>query len=290
LSDWEQSWFLGSRGIHQSVDGIQWEPLGDRPYQINDLVRQPHRLVAAADWGMWEVFPDRPGWVQLHDETLTEILAISPGSGDPGIVAASPYGVALGKRGDHGETHWTARSDGLSVNETFSNALLADPTAPGRLLVGTEAGLLVYTEVDGRWERSSLSGTPCRALCHAHGFFWAGTDDWGVWRSVDGLAWDQAGRGLDDGAVFSLASSEEELVAGTLHGICVGDGVGTWRRRGPRMLVSAVAVHPKRGGPWLAGGTPGGLWYSQDAGDTWRQTGEFNTVRSILPPKGEKGD
>jgi hypothetical protein len=290
LSDWEQSWLLGSRGIHHSVDGVRWEPMGDHPYQVNDLVRQPHRLVVAASWGLWEVYQDRAQWVQLHDETLTEILAIAPGTGDPGIVAASPYGIAFGARGKLGETHWTARSRDLSVNETFSNALLADPAVSGRWLVGTEAGLLVYTEADSRWERSSLLGTPCRALCHAHGFFWAGSDDRGVWKSVDGLAWEQAGKGLEDEAVFCLAASGGSMVAGSLHGICVCDEAGAWHRRGPRMLVSAVTVHPDPDGPWLAGGTPGGLWYSEDSGSIWRQAGAFNTIGSILAPKEATGD
>ena len=290
MSDWKHIWLLGSRGVHRSVDGIRWEPIGPHRYPINDLVRQPHRIVAAAEWGLWEILPGRPGWVQLHDETLTEILAIAPGCGDPGIVAASPYGIAFGKRGPLGETHWTSRCEGLSVNETFSNALLPDPAAHGRWLVGTEAGLLVYLHAEDRWERSSLSGTPCRALCHAHGYFWAGTDDRGVWRSVDGLAWEQAGRDLYDAAVFSLSASGGLIVAGTLHGICVGDGTGAWHRRGPRMLISAVATHPNVDGFWLAGATPGGLWLTEDAGDTWRQAGQHNTVRSILPPEETPGD
>jgi hypothetical protein len=290
LSDWDRSWFVGSRGVHHSIDGIHWESLGDYRYPINALARLRGRIVAGGDWGLWEILPDRPGWVQLHDETLTEVLAIAPGKGDPGIVAASAYGIASGERGDIGETRWTSRSEGLTVNQTFTNALLEDPMAAGRWIVGTEAGVLVYTENEDRWESTSLKGTACRALCHANDFLWAGTDDRGIWRSSDGLTWELAGDGLSDVAVFSLNSSGGLMIAGTLEGVQVGDGTSAWCRRGPKMLVSAIAVHPGVSRMWLAGATPGGLWMTEDEGEIWNQSGQFKIVRSILPPKEGMGD
>jgi ligand-binding sensor domain-containing protein len=284
LSPLDETWLVGARGVHQSVDGIRWETLGDYAYPINTLARRYDRIAAGSDWGMWEILPDRSKWIQLHDETLTEVLAVAPGSGDPGMVAGSAYGIAFGKRGSLGETRWASRSQGLSVNETFTNALFEDPGATGRWIVGTEAGVLVYREAEDCWERSDLSDTPCRALCHAGDFFWAGTDDRGVLRSRDGTTWESVGNRLADVAVFSLASSGDAIIAGTLEGVYVDDGSGEWHRRGPRMLVSSVAVHPEDGDWWLAGATPGGLWMTKNAGDTWFQTGDFKIVRSILPP------
>ena len=279
------AWLIGADGLHHSDDAEQWLTGGLRAHPILAVLRQPQRLLCGTLWGLWEVPEGASRWIQLHDETLTEVLAIAPAPGDPGVVAATPYGLTLGQRDAHGPARWMSRSDALRVDERFSNAVLPRPDAPGQWLVGTEAGVLCYTEPEDRWQRTDLSGRPCRALLHAFDAIWAGTDDGGVWRSVDGLAWQRAGRGLDDGTVFALAATGEQIIAGTMQGLCIGDGASAWRRCGPRLLVSAVAAHPDPDGPWLAGGTPGGLWRSDDAGASWRQSGRFDTVHCILPPE-----
>ena len=79
--------------------------------------------------------------------------------------------------------------------------------------------------------------------------------------------------------------SADRILAGTLRGVCVGDGSSAWQRLGPRLLVSAIAAHPSAEGPWLAGATPGGLWRSDDGGRRWGQIDGFDTVRVILPPE-----
>ena len=282
------SWLLGARGLHRSGEGTHWEAVGGHGYPINDLIRQPGRLICASLWGLWEIRSDRPRWLQLHDETLTEVLAIAPAPGDPGLVAASPYGLAFGRRGEHGASRWCSRCKGLSLDERFSNAVLARPQVPGEWLVGTENGVLIYTQADDRWRRTDLGGRPCRALLHAFDCFWAGTDEGGIWRSTDGRSWRRAGRGLDHGTVFALSATADCILAGTLQGICAGSGDSTWQRLGPPLLVSAIAAHPEAEGPWLAGATPGGLWRSDDAGDHWRQVCDFGSVRAIAPPEGKR--
>jgi hypothetical protein len=132
VPDWTHSWLLGADGLHRSCDAKHWEAAGGHGYPVNDLIRQPRRLVCAALWGLWQIDDDQPRWIQLHDETLTEVLAIAPTAGDPGVVAVSAYGLAFGRRGEHGATRWQSRSDGLSLNERFSNAVLAQPDVPGR--------------------------------------------------------------------------------------------------------------------------------------------------------------
>ena len=133
--------------------------------------------------------------------------------------------------------------------------------------------------------RTDLTGRPCRALLHAFDHLWAGTDDGGVWRSADGFSWRRVGTGLESGTVFALSANAYRILAGTLHGICVGVGDGAWQRLGPRMLVSALAAHPEPAWPWLAGATPAGLWRTDDAGERWRQIGDFDTVRVIMAPE-----
>ena len=184
-----------------------------------------------------------------------------------------------------GAVRWNFWSDDLLINERFSNAVLVIDNE--RWLVGTEGGILVAEDGGKNWTHTSLSGTPVRGLCRALGSFWAGTDERGIWRSEDGVNWRQAGRGLDQGTVFSLTESGGRIVAGSLEGIVVGDGEGNWQRLGPRMLMAAVAADPADDSVWLAGGDPGGLWITRDAGETWQQMGVPATIEAILAPEGD---
>ena len=287
MPELENAWVVGANGLYWSADGTTWERLGKYTYPAKAVLRQAHRTVVGAMWGLWEVRPDSATWTQLHDETLTEILALGAAQGDPGVVAGSSYGISWGERGEHGATRWVSRSDDLGVDERFTNALLADPAADGRWLVGTEAGVLVYSEGDDEWERTSLMGSACRALISAFGGLWAAADDRGVWRSDDGLSWHRAGSGLDRTSVFALApTADGRLLAGTLQGVCVGDGRGSWSRLGPRTAVGSVAAHP-RDEVWIAGTRPGGLWRTEDGGTSWGQTGGFDSVRVVMAPEGE---
>ncbi|HJP29698.1 MAG TPA: hypothetical protein QGF95_03995 [Candidatus Latescibacteria bacterium] len=283
-SDWMTGWLVGANGLHQSHDGRQWCPTGGAGHLVTDLIRQPSRLLCATLAGLWAIDPDSP-WRQLHDETLTEVLGIAADAGDPGVVAASPYGLAFGRSSGHGAKRWRSRSDGLRLNERFSSAVLAHPWAPESWLVATEDGVLVYAAAEDRWERTELAGLPCRALLYAHGSLWAGTDGGGIRRSADGHSWLRAGTGLDHDSVFALSATAEGILAGTLQGICAGDGDSTWQRSGPSLLVSAVATHPDEEGQWLASANPGGLWRTEDGGTRWSQVGGFDSVRTILAPE-----
>ena len=236
--------------------------------------------------------PDQPDlaahpsrWKQLHDETLTEVLAIAPIEGSPGVVAGSPYGIATGRYDELGAVRWTHHSDALRVNERFTNAILVHPNEPTTWLIGTEGGALIADDSGTAWRRTSISGTAVRALACLHGQFWAGTDDRGIWRSDDGERWYSAGHTADGGAVFDLMPAGDDIVAATEHGVAIGDGSGHWVRKGPRHLCAAVRCHPVSTSTWLAGATPGGLWYTEDGGHGWYQMPGFVNVRAIIAPE-----
>ena len=280
-----KEWLIGTkRGLYRGEIGGEWEQVGGYAFRVTSILRNAGTVCVGVGSGLWEV--DFDGiWKQLHDETLTEVLAIDAVSGDPGVVAASAYGVATGKRDELGAARWTFWSDGLAVNERFSNAVLVD--ADGRWLVGTEAGVLVAEEGGAKWTHTSLIGAPVRGLCRGRGKFWAGTDERGIWRSEDGFHWEQAGTGLDEGTVFDLVVSGDRIVAGTLEGVAVGDGEGHWQRVGPRMLMAAVGADPENTQAWLAGGDPGSLWLTEDGGQKWQQVAGLPTaVEAILAPEG----
>ena len=286
MIDWQKVWVAGTRGVYVSADGVDWQAIGGNEFKVNAVLRQKDRLVAGCEWGLWEVRRGVERWVQLHDETLTEVQDVAAVAGDPGALAASAYGVAVGARDEQGFVRWTSLSDELQVDQRFSNALLVDPGDEGRWLVGTEAGVLVAANRGAKWETTELAGCPVRALMHALGVFWAGTDDRGLWRSADGMAWTRVG-GQVENAIFALAESGGRILAGSLEGVLVGGLDGAWHPVGPRMLVSALAAHPRREDLWLAGASPGGLWRTEDAGASWGQVASFTGVGALLAPKGD---
>jgi hypothetical protein len=291
MTDWNGEWLIGSRGVYRGRPGAAWRRVGSHEYGISSLIRQPNRLVAgaASGSGLWEWLVPEQVWRQLHDETLTEVLTVAAIEGDPGVVAGAPFGLAVARRDACGAARWTSLSEALRVTERYTNAIMVDPVSPARWLVGSEAGVLIFHSHDGRWERTSLTGTPVRALAFMDGIYRAGTDDRGIWKSCDGLRWDPDGHTPDGGAVYQIVGQGEHLMAATQHGVAVGDGRGRWFRSGPRMLFAALAAHPDEPSLWLAGGTPGGLWYTENNGGTWRQIPGFSHVRAILAPDREQG-
>lgn len=310
----QNHWLIGSKGVYHGTIGGSWTRIGAQEYGISSLIREPERLVAGASWGsgLWE-WSDEAGrsdrtsqadqvdqadqssqadqpdqtdrWKQLHDETLTEIMAIASIDGSPGVVAGSPYGIATGRYDEVGAVRWTHHSDALRVNERFTNAILVHPDEPTTWLIGTEGGVLIAEDRGAAWRRTSISGTAVRALACIRGQFWAGTDDRGIWHSEDGQRWDSAGHTPDGGAVFDLMLAGDDIIAATEHGVAVGDGSGHWVRTGPRHLCAAAACHPASTSTWLTGATPGGLWYTEDGGRTWRQIPGFVNVRAIIAPE-----
>ena len=287
MEDLRQVWLIGSsQGLFWSREGGAWGQVGGYRFRVTSIVRSGPRTCVGVGSGVWEVPGRAERWMQLHDETLTEVLDLAWVPGDPGVVAASAYGVAVGARDKLGAVRWHSRSDGLAVNERYSNAVQVDPEDTHRWLVGTEAGLLVAEEDGRRWVYSDLMGTPVRIICHALGTWWAGADGRGIWKSLDGLTWRRAGRGLDAGTAFALVENGGRMLAGTLEGVVVGDGEGRWVATGPRALVAAVDVHPEEPSFWMAGAVPGGLWMTEDEGAQWRHLpGLPSMVEAIAAPE-----
>jgi hypothetical protein len=280
------AWTIGANGVFVGSPDGGWRRLGRHDFSIASLVHSRGGILAGGGGGLWRIDPAAGSWIQLHDETLTEVLGIAA-EGSP---VASAYGLATGVP----EMPWTAsaddpppplrwrfHSDGLPPDGRFSNAVIRDPNDGDRWMAGTEAGVLVFSRAGASVERTGLAGFPVRALLADRERIWAGTDGHGVWGSADGILWSRMGTGLDEGTVYCLAPAEDGiLLAGTLEGLFVGDGSGRWRPRGPGLPVVAAAA----GDAWAIGAMPGGLWFSTDRGAGWRQSGEFTGVGALLSP------
>ena len=284
---------LAHSGLHNSVgSGLYTATTLDDPFthlghsQLTAffVLRQAQRLAIGANHGLWEWRRDEARYIQLHDETLTEVLGLAAIPGDPGLVAACPYGIATAQRDALGAARWTFHSDSPVPDKRFANALHIDPEHPDRWLVGTEAGLLVYSAKNDQWQASDLTDTPVRALHAARGLLWAGTDDRGILHSEDGLHWTQAG-GDVEGAVYALHDTGAQLLAATQYGILTGDGESSWTRSGPRLSTNCITSDPSAPDTWAAGASPGGLWHTRDAGAHWQQSGDFKHVRVVLAPE-----
>ena len=283
MGRWHPFWLAGAgAGLFRSADGIAWKRVGAYEFRVTSILRDNGRLCVGVGSGAWEVREEPDRWVQLHHETLTEVLGLGRIPGDPGLVAASAYGIATGARDDLGAIRWTWHSDARSVNERFTNTVVVDPADASRWVVGTEAGVLVASGNGDHWTSSNLTGAPVRTVHCTPGTWWAGTDGRGIWRSPDGLSWRRAGQGLDEGTVFALAGSAGRLLAGTQKGVVVGDGKGRWYSVGPRALIASIAACPERPDFWVAGAAPGGIWVTQDGGGSWRQaSGRSSTIEAI---------
>lgn len=281
------SWLVGSRGLTCGHPPDDWTRAGARRHPVLSLCRAADAVWVGVTGGLWEIRGD--AWTQRHDETLTEVLAVCHAPREPArlpVVAGSPYGVATPDAARDGAWRWSFIDRGLSPDERFTSCLLVDPADGTRVWVGTEAGLFALDLEKRRMHPTNLSGTPVRALAAAHGALWAGTDLRGVWRRAADGSWHPAGARLDAGGVFSLAAAGSgTLLAGTSRGIAVGDGEGAWMLCGPRLLVSALAVGPadgtEPGEAWLAGASPGGLWYSASRGKEWAIIPGHAYVRAI---------
>ncbi len=269
------SWLVGtSSGVYRPKSGGDWERLGVYQFRITAFDRSRKRVLAATGSGLWELREDR--WVQRHDETLTEVMDVI----DDGerMIVASAYGLAFGRTETSGRTRWCWMSDDLPVNQRFTNAI---KKADGRILVGTEDGVLIH---DASWYQSSLRGIPVRSLVAWGGAFYAGSDD-GAWTSPDGREWERVSDRLP---VYAFATAGPSLLAGTENGLCVSENGRDWRPAGlSSMRVSAVAADPTEVGHWYAGGSPGGLWVTKDAGKSWSGIPEIRSeVEAIIAPGG----
>jgi hypothetical protein len=286
MADTNAPWLCGADGLYTSTDGITWDRLGPFDFPVHAVAKLHGGIAVATSNGLWQAPEDGGRPRQLHDETLTEVLALLV-SESWGIVAGSPYGVATATVDELGAYRWHSHTEDLPVNQRYTNALAPAPGSADRWIAGTEWGVLLCEEGGRRVQPTNLAGTPVRAFCLAGGIVLAGTDDRGVWASEDGHVWQAFGTGAEAAPVFSLAAGGDTVLAGTGGGVLAFDGKA-WKRVGPRIAVTAVAAAPEAGGAWLAGATPGGLWRSDDEGVRWYQVMRTQSLRAIVAPAREE--
>ena len=299
MTDFSSQWLVAASaeattGIHivqgpglYSGNPIEnsWVRVGNNQSTGFSLHRTQHIIIMGANHGMYSLNRENRKWNQLHDETLTEVLAVASSSiGDPGLIAGSPFGVASSYKDDLQAIRWTFHSDKLSPNERFTNTVLIDPDDHSRWICGTEAGIITYTDSGSNFEHGNICDVPVRALHHNHEGFWAGCDQGGIYNSLDGLSWKLSVKRIEV-PVYGITSCNGEIVAATGRGILFGTSKTLSNLLGPQMLFADVAIDPSNSKHWLAAASPGGLWFSTDIGEQWEQITPFKNARCILPPE-----
>ena len=163
-------------------------------------------------------------------------------------------------------------------------ALIADPTDPDLLFLGTSGGQ-VYMSTDGAktWT-NPRNGIPFPGyvvdslLIDRNGRLWAAC--WGLWgggvvavSDDHGQTWTRRDTGLEDVSVRAIAIDPNDadfVLAGGLDGVykSIDSGV-TWEKLSPHENVESLAIDPRNRdtiyvGTWRQG------WRSDDGGKLWK--------------------
>jgi photosystem II stability/assembly factor-like uncharacterized protein len=267
-------------GIFSSSDaGVTWQHRGWREY-IRTFYTEAGpdgTLWSGCGNGVLRSTDNGTSWRVTTGWNVTEVLKVKADpSNSRRVYAATAYGLIAST--DRGET-WRYRMRG--VTRHFTSDVCIDRTNAKNLLLATELGVFRSTSAGERWVPTGLSATDTRTIVQDPanpGVFWAGTEDQGVWKSMDGgKTWKMSNAGLGHLTVYAIAIEQggERLYIGT-HGGGVyrsSDHGATWQQssRGMEVLdVHTLSLHPQHPGIVLAGTLNGGLYQSTDHGDSWR--------------------
>jgi photosystem II stability/assembly factor-like uncharacterized protein len=148
-------------------------------------------------------------------------------------------------------------------------------------LAATSSGLLRSPDGGDHWERCALglgltvlsvaASTPTPSVALA-------ATPLGFYRSLDaGASWTQISSGLGETNVHSLAflpGNDRVVFATTPRGLLRSPDQGqTWLRRGgglPLLDITGLAFHPDGRILYASDFTRGGIYLSEDGGETWR--------------------
>jgi photosystem II stability/assembly factor-like uncharacterized protein len=267
-------------GIFSSSDaGVTWQHRGWREY-IRTFYTESGpdgTLWSACGNGVLRSTDGGDSWRVTTGWDVTEVLKVKADpSNSRRVYATTAYGLITST--DRGET-WRYRMQGVA--RRFTSDVCIDRKNPKNLLLATELGVFRSTSAGERWEPTGLSATDTRTIIQHPSHprvFWAGTEDEGMWQSLDGgRTWKKSNVGIDHLTVYAIAIEQPEgpLYIGT-HGGGVyrsSDNGATWQQcsRGMDILdVHTLAVHPGYPGTVFAGTLNGGLYQSTDHGESWR--------------------
>lgn len=167
-------------------------------------------------------------------------------------------------------------------------ALIADPSNPDSLFLGTSSGELFVSRDGARTWSTPRNGAPFpgyvldNLVIDRDGRLWAAS--WGLWGggviavSEDGgKSWSRRDKGLEDFSVRAIAldpNDADMIVAGGLTGVYRSRDAGrSWKKISDQINVESLAIDPRSRdriyvGTWRQG------WRTEDGGKNWKHIAE----------------
>jgi photosystem II stability/assembly factor-like uncharacterized protein len=216
-------------------------------------------------------------WTRLGDGIEgREVLAVAPVAGE--VLAGTDDGLYLSAAHCGQWRRLAVSVDGLELR-----ARVLDLTSlpAGVLLAATDQGLLRSADTGASWSRQTLGlarSIAALAPSPKHPELVLAATALGVFRSSDaGASWTATARALPEGRLHALRflPDGDAVVAATTRGLYKSlDGGASWYRRGgglPLSDITGLAVSPDGRTLWASDYSLGGVYRSDDAGETWRR-------------------
>lgn len=298
-----KGWVVGAKLKPSGLflrSGQAWERLGPLHPAVLTLdydPRDPRRIYLAAGNGCIRSEDGGRTWRILTGWDMTELQDVSVDHQRPDHVwIALPDGVAVSR--DRGVT-W--RRVPLGVKRQYTQSVRVDRAAGGRVLAGTERGVLLSENDGSTWKVAGVERgmvTHLEQSPHNTKQWIATTQEHGAYQSSDGGAsWmrmDGVPAGTLYNASFDPTTPGRILIAGWGIGLAVSeDGGKTWMdRTGPlpsRNLWRAV-FDPDHAGAIYASVHEEAAYRSSDCGRSWKPAGIEGSILFdfVFVPEGRR--
>ncbi|MCC6837111.1 MAG: T9SS type A sorting domain-containing protein, partial [Bacteroidia bacterium] len=268
-------------GVFKSADGgNSWtsSSLGFSSMDITDLAKQGSTIFAGTfDGGLYKTSDSGATWSNVDSSfTGTMVSSIAVIAGDI-FVSTLDSGVY---RSSNGGQTWLQQNNGLPSNYITGLAIV------GGNIIAIHSNSNVYISGNGGQNWSLLgvigSGAQIYAIEEMFGLLWAGTDA-GVYISSDGgLNWNEQNKGLSSPQLTCLASSGNNLYAGTKYaGLMLSqDNGNTWIN--PTQGTIQNIVDLKVTGSEIYVISPNSVDYtSTTIGSSWASIGTTNITGNL---------
>lgn len=244
-------------------------------YDIDFDTTTSPRTIFIATWGAGVFYStDGTSWTTFGNSGISNTylwtMALDTSTTPSTVYVGSYDGVDKSQDGT-----WTTVNSGLT--NTYVACLVAKPSAPGVLFVGTDGGLFKTVNSGNSWSLKVdgiINSLVDEILIDPMGYstVYASVKDSGVFKSQDsGRTWIQINEGLGTLSIYSLASSGETLFAGGSTGLYRSNNGGTsWTYSNLHKDICDIAVDPVTPTTLYVGTCSfDTVWKSTDLGDTW---------------------
>jgi uncharacterized repeat protein (TIGR01451 family) len=249
----------------------------------------PATVYAATDIGVYKSLDGGSSW-HVSNPTIARLFALAPSN--PNVLYATDLGYELFKSTDSGNS-WTV----VSTELDFTTSLVVDPTNAATLYASGDQGVRKSTNGGSSWTpvNNGLTDTFIESLVinpANPAILYARTQSIIYKTTNGGGSWTQLRNGLPfDNFISTLAiapSNPDTLYANLLDSVYkTTDGGQHWTKTGSspphNNSLTTLAVAPSDANVvYAAGFLTGGVFRSNDGGNTWQLGSNGFTSRTVL--------